>query len=304
MKLPNYRPRRSCMYVPGANSRAIENVTSLPTDTVIFDLEDAVSTESKEVARQFVCSAMQKRASNEQEIVIRINGIETPWGDEDLKSALSAQPDAILVPKVKSADDVHKYASLMQNHHASPHIRLWLMIEMPEAILNIAEIGNTSQSTRMSAMVMGTNDLAKELFTVLTPDRFAFQTALSMTVMAARANNISVIDGVFNEIGNTDGLRAECKQGQILGFDGKTLIHPSQIEICNEIYSPTESDVENAKAIIDAFALPENSDKGVIKVNGKMTERLHLEKARQLVSTADAISKRNNTRSFISRNRT
>ncbi len=289
----SFKPRRSCLYIPGDNSRAIEKAVILPSDVVILDLEDAVSPESKIGARDAVCTASREKIYGSRETVIRINAIATPWGNDDLRNALAAEPDSILVPKVATAKDVETLDSLMREHQANSQVRLWIMIEMPEAILNIAKIGTTAQSTRLSAFVMGTNDLAKETRAVLTPERQAFQNALSQTVYAARANNLLAIDGVYNDIGNSDGLKFECEQGRILGFDGKTLIHPSQIAVCNEVYSPAESDVAHAEAIINAFDMPENSDKGVIKVNGKMTERLHLEQAHRLVAVSEAIKSGN-----------
>ena len=293
MNTSSFKPRRSCLYVPGDNSRAIEKAVTLQTDVVILDLEDAVSPEAKVTARDAACSASREKIYGDRETVIRINGIETPWGRDDLRKALAAEPDSILVPKIATAQDVETLESLMQSHRASSQVRLWIMIELPEAILNIATIGKTALSTRLSAFVMGTNDLAKETRAILTPERQAFQYALSISVFAARANNLFIIDGVYNEIGNPNGLKTECEQGKTLGFDGKTLIHPSQIEVCNEVFSPAESNVAQAEAVISAFAKPENSDKGVVKVNGKMTERLHLEQARRLVSVSEAIKLRN-----------
>ena len=286
-----YKPRRSCLYIPGTNTRAMEKAVNLPSDVVILDLEDAVSPESKTDARNSVCSAARDNVYGIRETVIRINGLDTPWGSDDLATAVAAEPSAILVPKVTTAQDVENVDALMQEHKANSRVGLWFMIETPEAILNIAEIGRTSRTTRLSAFVMGTNDLAKETGAILTSERQAFQHALSVTVFTARANNLIAIDGVYNDIGNTEGLKRECEQGRMLGFDGKTLIHPSQIEVCNETYSPAESDVAHAKAIIEAFAKPENSDKGVIQVNGKMTERLHLEQAKQLISVSEAIER-------------
>ena len=291
MSSQKYKPRRSCLYVPGANTRAIEKAVNLPSDVVILDLEDAVSPESKTDARKSACTAARENIYGIRETVIRINAIETPWGSDDLANAVAAEPSAILVPKVTSARDVKNLDALMREHKVNSQVGLWLMIETPEAILSIAEIGRTSQSTKLSAFVMGTNDLAKETGAILTPERQAFQYALSVTVFAARANNLIAIDGVYNDIGNTEGLQRECEQGRMLGFDGKTLIHPSQIGICNETFSPAESDVAHAKAIIEAFAKPENSDKGVIKVDGRMTERLHLEQAHQLISVSETIER-------------
>lgn len=286
---PIFKPRRSCLYTPGANSRAIEKTTSLPVDVVILDLEDAVSPESKISARQSVCDVVKRKIYGHRETVIRINDLDSAWGNDDLKQAIAAAPDTILVPKIKLADDIYKLDSLMSEHCSEPLINLWVMIEMPEAVLNIASIARTSLTTRLTGFVMGTNDLAKELQASLTQDRQAFIYALSASVFAARAYDLTVIDGVYNDIGNPEGLRAECEHGRILGFGGKTLIHPSQIDLCNQVYSPTDGEINEAKAVIAAYSMPENLDKGVITVNGKMTERLHLEQAKRLVSIAEAI---------------
>ena len=289
LTLPIFKPRRSCLYTPGANSRAIEKTTSLEVDVVILDLEDAVSPESKFSARQSICEVVNRKIFGTRETVIRINGLDSAWGNDDLKHAIAAAPDAILVPKIRSADDIGKLDSLMSEHCAEPQTNLWVMIEMPEAVLNIASIARTSLTTRLSGFVIGTNDLAKELQAILTPDRQAFTYALSASVLAARVFDLSIIDGVYNDIGNSEGLRAECEHGRILGFDGKTLIHPSQIDLCNQVYSPTDGEINEAEAVIAAYSMPENLDKGVITVNGKMTERLHLEQAKRLVAIAEAI---------------
>ncbi|MEL6473202.1 MAG: CoA ester lyase [Pseudomonadota bacterium] len=289
--MTDFRPRRSCLYMPGANTRALEKAKTLPADTLLLDLEDAVAPDAKAEARAAVAGAVQDGGYGSREIIIRINGLDTEWGLDDLKAAVEAGPDGILAPKVIDGGDIDRLDDALSRAGAPGDFQLWVMIEMPKAILNIQDIAEAVGRTRLSAFVMGTNDLAKEYRAQATPDRVAFQHALGATMAAARAYDLLAIDGVFNDIKNEDGLKAECEQGRILGFDGKTLIHPSQIEICNTVFSPDPADVEQAKAVIDAFADPENAGKGVLKVNGKMTELLHLEEARRLVAVAEAISK-------------
>ena len=289
--MTDFRPRRSCLYMPGANTRALEKAKTLPADTLLLDLEDAVAPDAKAEARAAVAGAVQDGGYGSREIIIRINGLDTEWGLDDLKAAVEAGPDGILAPKVIDGGDIDRLDDALSRAGAPGDFQLWVMIEMPKAILNIQDIAEAVGRTRLSAFVMGTNDLAKEYRAQATPDRVAFQHALGATMAAARAYDLLAIDGVFNDIKNEDGLKAECEQGRILGFDGKTLIHPSQIEICNTVFSPDPADVEQAKAVIAAFADPENAGKGVLKVNGKMTELLHLEEARRLVAVAEAISK-------------
>jgi len=285
------RPRRSCLYMPGANARALEKAKGLAADSLIFDLEDAVAPEAKVEARDTVCGAVKAGGYGKREVVIRINGLDTEWGLDDLKAAVEAGPDAILAPKVIDGGDIDRLNDAMSRAGAPEDMGLWVMIEMPKAILNIQDIAEAVGRTRLTAFVMGTNDLAKELRAVNDPPaRTAFQTSLGMTVAAARAYDILAIDGVFNGIGDEDGLNAECVQGRTLGFDGKTLIHPSQLAAANTVFAPAEADVEQARAVIEAFADPANAGKGVLKVNGKMTELLHLEEAQRTVAVAEMIA--------------
>ena len=283
------RPRRSCLYVPGANARALEKAKSLPADAFILDLEDAVAPEAKADARQAIRKAAHNRAYGARDVVIRVNGLETEWGQDDLETAASAGVDGVLAPKVASGDDVCFIDQSLDDAGASPELGLWVMIETPLAILNINEIVAASTDTRLIGLVMGTNDLAKEFNAVPTPDRSAFMYSLSAALVAARAYGLAAIDGVYNDIRNEAGLSAECEQGRALGFDGKTLIHPSQIETANRIFSPGEAELSHAKAVIEAFALPENRGKGVISLNGQMVELLHLEQAERLVAMHDSI---------------
>ncbi|MEL6753399.1 MAG: CoA ester lyase [Pseudomonadota bacterium] len=284
-----HRPRRSALYMPGANTRALEKAKGLAADTLLLDLEDAVAPEAKAEAREVVCSAVKAGGYGQREVIIRINGLDTEWGLDDMAAAVAAGPDGILAPKVIDGGDVDRLDDAMSRAGAPGGMGLWVMIEMPRAILNIQEIAEAVGRTRLTGFVMGTNDLAKELRGRATPDRIAFQHSLGAAVTAARAYDLIALDGVFNDIGNADGLVAECEQGRTMGFDGKTLIHPSQLEPCNKVFSPDPEDVAQAEAVIEAFAQPENAGKGVIKVNGKMTELLHLEEARRLVAIQKSI---------------
>ena len=289
--MPANRPRRSCLYMPGANARALEKAKGLSADTLIFDLEDAVAPDAKIEARDTVCATVKAGGYGKREIVIRINGSDTEWGQDDLSAAVASGPDAILAPKVIDGSDIERLNDAMSRAGAPETMGLWVMIEMPKAILNIQNIAEAVGRTRLTAFVMGTNDLAKELRAVNDPPtRTGFQTALSLSVAAARAYDLLAIDGVFNDIKDEHGLMAECEQGRALGFDGKTLIHPAQLESANRIFAPSPADIEQAHAVIAAFDDPDNAGKGVIKVNGKMTELLHLEEAHRVVAVAAAIA--------------
>ncbi|MBB39249.1 MAG: CoA ester lyase [Hyphomonas sp.] len=289
MASQTHRPRRSCLYMPGANERALEKARGLPADTLLLDLEDAVAPDAKLTAREAILSAVKQGGYGYREIVIRMNGLSTEWGADDLKMAVSSGAKAVLAPKVESAADIHVLDKALTEAGAPADFGLWVMIEMPKAILHIEEIAATAAETRLTTFVMGTNDLAKEYRARMTPDRIAFQVALQLSVTAARAYGITAIDGVFNDIKDEDGLINECEQGRDLGFDGKTLIPPSQLDTANRVFAPSHNDVEQAKAVIEAFADPANAGKGVLKVNGKMTELLHLDEARRTVAMDEAI---------------
>ena len=289
MATTTHRPRRSCLYMPGANERALEKARTLAADTLLLDLEDAVAPDAKLTAREAILSAVKQGGYGYREIVIRMNGLGTEWGADDLKMAVSSGAKAVLAPKVESAADIHALDKALTEAGAPADFGLWVMIEMPKAILHIEEIAATAASTRLTTFVMGTNDLAKEYRARMTRDRIAFQTALQLTIAAARAYGVTAIDGVFNDIKDEEGLVFECEQGRDLGFDGKTLIHPSQLDTANRVFAPSHNDVEQAKAVIEAFADPANAGKGVLKVNGKMTELLHLDEARRTVAMDEAI---------------
>ena len=287
------RPRRSVLYMPGSNARALDKAKTLSADGVIFDLEDLVAPEAKEAARQQVVDAVKMGGFGAREVFIRINGVDTPWHADDLSAAAHAAPDVILVPKVSSSDTLELIGRRMLDMGTNHKARVWAMIETPLAIFNILEIAAAARDfeTRLAGFVMGTNDLAKDTRARLVPGRTPMLAWLSMCVAAARIHGIDILDGVYNDIGNADGFAKECAQGVELGFDGKTLIHPSQIEPCNKAFSPSPTDVEQAHKMIAAFDQPENKGKGVVSIDGRMVERLHADMARRTVAIAEAISR-------------
>lgn len=283
------RPRRSCLYMPGINARALEKAKTLPADMVIMDLEDAVASESKAEARDNIMAKLSEGGYGQREILVRINAWDTPWGADDLAAMVGSGAHGILVPKVQSKDDILALNRALDDHDVPMDFALWVMVEMPLAVVNIADIAAMARGTRLSGLVMGLNDLAKEYRIVPTADRLAFLHAMSAAIAAARGYGLAVIDGVYNDIENLDGLINEAEQGKILGFDGKTVIHPKQLEAVNRIFSPEPAAIQEARDIVAAFAQPDNAGKGVIRVNGKMTEKLHLEQAEQLLAMAEMI---------------
>jgi citrate lyase subunit beta/citryl-CoA lyase len=287
------RPRRSVLYMPGSNARALDKAKTLPAVGVILDLEDSVAPEAKEAARQQVVDAVKAGGFGTREVFIRVNGVDTPWHADDLSAAAHAAPDVILVPKVSSPDTLELIGRRMLDMGTNHKTRVWAMIETPLAIFNILEIASAARDseTRLAGFVMGTNDLAKDTRARLVPGRTPMLAWLSMCVAAARIHGIDILDGVYNDIGNADGFAKECTQGVELGFDGKTLIHPSQIEPCNNAFSPSPADVAQARKMIAAFDLPENKGKGVVSIDGRMVERLHADMARRTVAIAEAISR-------------
>jgi len=287
------RPRRSVLYMPGANARALEKARALPADGLILDLEDAVAPEAKGEARVRVAEAVKARGFGEREVIIRVNAADTPWGAADMEAAVAAGPDAILIPKVSHPGDIIAAAGMLAERHAQPAMRLWAMMETPAAILNARDIAAAAgdSSNRLACLVLGTNDLLKETRARADAGRVAVVPWLSTCVLAGRANGLDVLDGVYNDFKDESGFRAECEQGRSLGMDGKTLIHPAQIAPCNDIFSPSEDEVERSRAIIAAFERPGNSAAGVITIDGRMVERLHLDMARRCVAIAEAIAR-------------
>ena len=286
------RPRRSVLYMPGSNARAMDKARELPADAVIFDLEDAVAPDAKAKARELIVQALQKGGFGRREVLVRINGLDTAWWQDDLGIVLAARPDAILVPKVSTPDQLHEVAKHLVGVRADATIRIWAMMETPLAMLNAREIAAAALNpeTRLSGFVMGTNDLAKDTRARIVPERAPMLPWLMNCVAAARAYGIDILDGVYNDLGNAEGFAAECRQARDLGFDGKTLIHPQQIAPCNEAFSPLADEVAWARKIIGAFDLPENRGRGVIQVDGRMVEILHAEMAKRTVAIADAIA--------------
>lgn len=286
------RPRRSVLYMPGANERALEKAKTLPADSLILDLEDAVAPEAKVEARDRVCAVVKAGGYGPRELIIRINGQETEWGKADLKAAAHARPDAILAPKVTCGDDILWLNEALSEAGASASMGLWVMIETPLSILNLKEIAATGQATRLSGFVMGSNDLLKDFRAEPMPGRENIAACYTLALAAARAYDLQVFDGVYNDIANAEGFVTECRQSKAFGFDGKTLIHPTQVEPCNTIFAPPADAVQQSRDVIAAFADPANSGKGVLKVNGKMTELLHLAQAKRMVAVAEAIAAR------------
>ena len=283
--------RRSCLYMPGSNERALEKAKGLAADTLIFDLEDAVRPDAKETARQLVCDAVRSRAYGSREVIVRINGLDTPWGEDDLAAAIAAKPDGVLLPKVETAATLERAAELIAQTSGNSEVPIWAMIETPKGILNVGDIAKQAEHMPLSAFVVGTNDLAKEMRVTAQADRSNFLFALSSIATAALAYGITPIDGVYNSITDTEGLAVECEQGLQLGFKGKTLIHPSQLETANTLFAPSDEEISEAQAIVDAFELPENAGRGVITVDGKMVEILHLHSAQELLARARSIEK-------------
>jgi len=282
------RPRRSVLYMPASNQKAIDKARTLPCDAVILDLEDAVAPEAKDMARAQAVEAVKAGGFGRREIIIRVNGLDTPWGAVDLAAAAHAGPDAVLVPKINDGADVARYNARLDA--APAHTRLWTMIETAKVLFHLEDVAASSATSRMTCWVMGTNDLVKETGARLTVRRDALFGPLSLSVAAAKAYGLTILDGVFNGLEDVEGFTAQCLQGVEFGFDGKTLIHPSQVEPANVAFSPTESEVAFARAVIAAFALTENQDRGAIRVDGKMAERLHLAQAEKTVAVADAIA--------------
>jgi citrate lyase subunit beta/citryl-CoA lyase len=287
------RPRRSVLYMPGSNARALEKARTLPADGIILDLEDAVAPEAKADARRQVVEAVKAGGFGPREVVVRINGLGTAWGLDDLEAAVSAGPDAVLVPKIEHADEVLDLGRRLDELGVPETVALWAMMETPRALLNaesIAAVRREHEGRRLSVFVMGTNDLAKETRARLLPGRAAFVPMLVACLLAARTTGIELLDGVYNGIRDAAGFRAECEQGRDLGLDGKTLIHPDQIGPANAVFAPSAEEVATAEQIIAAFAAPDAAGKGVLQVGGKMVERMHAEMAGRTVTIARAIA--------------
>ena len=282
------RPRRSALYLPASNAKAIAKARTLASDIVILDLEDAVAPEAKIEARAAAIAAVAEGGFGRREVAIRANGLDTLWGADDLAAIARSGADAVLVPKVSSPAEIDACQAALSA--APDKLQLWAMVETCACLPQLDAIAARARSTRLSLFVMGVNDLAKEIRAKLTPERTPFLPFLSLAVAAARAHGVAILDGVCNEFRDVEVFRAEAEQGLLYGFDGKSLIHPNQIDPCNAVFSPSEEELRWAQAVIDAFALPENAGKGAIQVEGKMAELLHREQAQRLVAIAAQIS--------------
>jgi citrate lyase subunit beta/citryl-CoA lyase len=277
--------------MPGANERALEKAKTIDADALILDLEDSVAPDAKAQGRDNVCAAVRSGEYGHRELAIRVNSIGTEWHDDDIAAAAAAGPDAILVPKVESAEQVRQLVAAMEAAGAPDRTRLWAMIETPRALLHAVEIA--AAHDRLTVIVMGTNDIVNETYGLHVPGRNpVVLTALSWTLIAVRAAGKVVIDGVYNDVRNEDGFLAEARQGREMGFDGKTLIHPSQVEPANEAFSPSDSDIERAEGLIAAFDAAKAAGAGVATYNNKLVEELHVRDAQRILAFSEALSSR------------
>lgn len=291
MTIEPFRPRRSVLYVPASNDKALAKIAQLSCDAVIVDLEDAVAPADKVSAREKLAGIFANRSGNRREMIVRINALSSEWGNDDLLAAARCEPDGILLPKVDTPRDLLEAGDVLDDNFAPDSVKIWAMIETPKAMLNIgaiAELGRDPAS-RVDCFVAGTNDLAKDTGVLATPDRRYLVPWLMTMVLAARAGGLDMLDGVANDFRDLDAFARECTEGAAMGFDGKTLIHPDQIEAANRAFAPAAQAVVEAQQMRDAFALPENSGKAVISLNGRMVERLHLAQAEKLLAKAAAI---------------
>jgi citrate lyase subunit beta/citryl-CoA lyase len=281
------RPRRSVLYMPAANERALEKAKTISSDALIFDLEDAVSPDSKEQARDNAVAAANSGAYGNREITIRCNGLDTPWGHNDIAAAAKANISAVVIPKVNDVATLNEVSRLLDASGAPSHVGIWAMVETPAAIFDARAIAT---HPRVAVLVMGTNDLAKELRAAQLPGRHPLVPHLATALLAAREAGKPILDGVYNDIKNADGFRAECEQGAQMGFDGKTLIHPDQVAIANDVWAPSEAEVEHARKVIAAFDDALADGKGVVQLDGRMIENLHVDNARRALAIADLIA--------------
>ncbi|NND49769.1 MAG: CoA ester lyase [Rhizobiales bacterium] len=290
--MTDFRPRRSALYMPGARARVIAKGRDLPADALIFDLEDSALPDEKDAARENVRAALAEGGYGRRELIVRVNPLSSPWGTEDVMAAIAAGADAVLVPKIESADDVRALARALSAADAGDRVAIWVMIETPRALLDVSSIAASAdeQDVPLKCLVLGTNDIAKETGVAMVAGRGPMLSWMSMVVLSARAYGLAVLDGVYNAFEDTSGYEAECRQAADMGMDGKTLIHPAQIAAANEVFAPSPDEVAKARRLIAAFALPENRDRGVINLEGEMVERLHGEMAERIVAIADAIA--------------
>jgi len=287
--MSTYRPRRSVLYMPAANQRALEKAKDIPADALIFDLEDAVAPDAKELAREQACNAAASSDYGNRELTIRCNGLDTPWGREDILAAAEAAPSAVVIPKVDGPEYLAEVSEVLDEGGAPAATEIWAMVETPAGILCVDQI---AQFERTAVLVMGTNDMAKELRASITQDRHALLPYLAMCLLAARAADVGILDGVYNDIKNEEGFEQVCRQGAEMGFDGKTLIHPSQVAPTNESFSPSLDELEFHQRVIEEFEAAQNEGRGVLTVDGKMIENLHVDDARRAIAMAEAIAER------------
>jgi citrate lyase subunit beta/citryl-CoA lyase len=288
--VPAVRPRRSALYVPGSNARALEKARGLAADVLLLDLEDAVAPSAKEEARRAVLEALSRDGPGPAERVVRVNGLSTPWGEADLEAAARSGADAVLLPKVEGAAGVREAERRLASAGAPPALAIWAMVETPRGVLAAAEIA--ASSPRLACLVAGTSDLVKDLGARHTPGRLEVLTALSLVVLAARAHGLAALDGVHLDLEDDAGFAAACAQGRDLGFDGKTLVHPRTVEAANRAFSPDAADVDRARRVIAAHAEAARGGRGVVVVDGRLVEALHVEAARRLVALAEAVAAR------------
>jgi citrate lyase subunit beta/citryl-CoA lyase len=284
------RPRRSVLYLPASNERALEKAKTLPVDALILDLEDAVAPDAKASARELACAATVSGAYGMRELTVRVNGLGSPWHEDDLAAVCAAGPDGIVVPKVSTADEVRSLVAAMEAAGAPERTALWAMVETAQAVLDCAAIG--SASSRLTVLVLGTNDLLKELAARAVPGRGPLLTALSLAVLGARAAGVAVVDGVYNDVRDGEGFAAECAQGRDLGFDGKTLIHPGQVDAANRTFAPSDDEVDTARRTIEAFEAASAEGHGVATLDGRLVESLHVDTAHRVLAMREAVASR------------
>ena len=285
--MSDLRPRRSVLYMPSSNERALDKAKTLPADAIIFDLEDAVAPDAKESARPMAVAAASSGEYGSKELTIRCNGLDTPWGADDIAAAARSGASAVVIPKVASVEYVEQVSRLLNAAGAPDSMAIWPMIETPTAIFDVRHI---AAHPRVAVLVMGTNDLARELRAGLVPGRHPLVPHLATALAAAREASKVILDGVYNDVKNLEGFRDECVQGAEMGFDGKTLIHPGQVDIANDVWAPSEADVEHARKVIAAFNEAVREGRGVITVDGRMIENLHVANAQRTLAVADAIA--------------
>jgi citrate lyase subunit beta/citryl-CoA lyase len=286
------RPRRSLLFMPGSNARALEKARGLPADGLILDLEDSVAPDAKEKAREQIAQVIQAKGFGRREVLIRTNDLNTNWWKDDVAMAAAVVPDGILVPKISTVDDLCTVGARLAEVGAPASIKVWAMIETARAVLDADKLASSASDTRarLVGFVFGPNDISRETRIRMLPGRTAMISMIIHCILAARAHGLNILDGPYSDIGNIDGFAAECAQGRDLGFDGKTLIHPSQIEACNAIFTPPPEEVAEARKIIAAFERPENASRGAIQLDGRMVERLHADMAKRTIAIADAIA--------------